>query len=38
MHRRLMEVIAARPSTRVVNSIDGHVERTYLDLVAAITA
>jgi hypothetical protein len=36
MHRRLMEIVAARPSTRRVTSVDGQVEQTYRDLLAAI--
>jgi predicted kinase len=37
MHERLMEVIATRPSTRRVTSVDGQVEQTYRDFLAAIS-
>jgi predicted kinase len=36
MYDRLLEVIAARPSTRIVTSVGGHVEQTYRDVLAAI--
>jgi predicted kinase len=34
MYDRLMEVMAARPSTRRVTSVDGQFEQTYLDFFA----
>jgi predicted kinase len=37
MYARLVEVIAARPSTRLVTSVAGDVEQTYRDLLAAIS-
>jgi hypothetical protein len=36
MYERFAEMIAARPSTRLVTSIDGQVEQTYRDLLEAI--
>jgi predicted kinase len=38
MYSRLLEVIAARPATCIVTSVDGHAEQTYLDLLEAISA
>jgi predicted kinase len=37
MYTRLLEVIAARPSTRIVTSVDGYVEESYRDLLSAIS-
>lgn len=36
MYDRLLEVIAARPSTRTITSVEGQVERAYADLLAAV--
>jgi hypothetical protein len=36
MYNRLMEVIAARPSTRIVTSVDGQVEQTYLEFLGLV--
>jgi len=36
MHRRLQTVLAARPATRTVPSVDGEIERTYRLFNAAV--
>jgi 2-phosphoglycerate kinase len=36
MYNRLVEVLATRPSTRVVTSVDGQLEQTYLDFLAVV--
>jgi predicted kinase len=38
MYDRLMDVVAARPSTRRITSVDGQLEQTYLDLLAVLSA
>ncbi len=37
MYDRLLQVVAARPRTRVVLTVDGEVERAYHDLLARIS-
>jgi predicted kinase len=37
MYDRLLEVLAARPWTRVVASVDGQLEQTYLDFLAVVS-
>jgi len=37
MYDRLLQVVAARPRTRVVLTVDGEVERAYHDLFARIS-
>jgi predicted kinase len=38
MYNRLMNVVSARPSTRIVTPVDGQLEQTYLDFLAVVLA
>jgi hypothetical protein len=38
MYNHLMDVVAARPSTRRVTPVDGQFEQTYLDFLAVVLA
>jgi hypothetical protein len=35
MYDRLMEIVASRPSVRIVRTRDGRVEQAYRDVLAA---
>jgi predicted kinase len=38
IYRRLLEVVAARPDTRTITTVDGEIDQAYRDLLTAVRA